>query len=221
MDNEKYKTEVIKDNNVKNNLFAKVEVIGDVQVGKTAIVKRLIQDKFITEYTPTQGYEFTPYLIQVNETIIKLQIWDMCGAENYRSVLLNLYRNSKVGVLVYDVTSRKSFENLEDWITELKKSAYGGSKIILIGNKCDETEKREVSYKEGEEICKKHQLDFFMEVSAKNGFTSPNFMELVAINLVKDYESHLDESEDLADNNNESVMLDQKNNNSNSLDKCC
>ena len=88
-------------------------------------------------------------------------------------------------------------------------------------NKCDETEKREVSYKEGEEICKKHQLDFFMEVSAKNGFTSPNFMELVAINLVKDYESHLDESEDLADNNNESVMLDQKNNNSNSLDKCC
>ena len=110
----------------------------------------------------------------------------MCGNENYRSVLLNLYRNASAGILVYSVCSRESFNNLENWITQLKKYALPGSKIILLGNKNDDEENREVSYEEGKEICEKNNLEFFMEVSAKNGFESPNFLEMVAVILYKD-----------------------------------
>ena len=212
MENKNYKTEVINDQTIKNNLFAKVEVVGDLEVGKTSILKKLIQNEFSEEYNPTLGYEFNPYFVKVNDQIIKLQIWDMCGNDNYRSVLLNLYRNASAGILVYSVCSRESFNNLENWITQLKKYALPGSKIILIGNKCDDEENREVKYEEGKEICEKNNLEFFMEVSAKNGFESPNFLEMLAIILYKEYEAHKnDESADLSlFDRGESIFLSKK-----------
>ena len=223
MENKNYTTEIIKDQNTKNDLFAKVEVVGDLEVGKTSILKKITQNEFSEEYTPTLGYEFNPYLIKVNDTILKLQIWDMCGNENYRSVLLNLYRNASLGILVYSVTSKESFNNLENWISQLKKYALPGSKIILIGNKCDDEEKRVVSYEEGKEICEKNNLEFFMEVSAKNGFESPNFLELAAISLYKDCELHKDDNDMSLSlmNRGESIMLDRKQMNKDHNKNCC
>ena len=220
MDN--YTTEIIKNKNTKNDLFAKVEVVGDLKVGKTSIIKRLIQNEFIENYTETVGYEFNPYLIKVNNKIIKFQIWDMCGNENYRSVLLNLYRNATLGILVYSVCSRESFNNLNIWIEQLKKFALPNSKIILIGNKCDDEQNRQVSYEEGKQICEKNNLEFFLEVSAKNGFKSPNFLELAAISLYKDYELHKEDSVNSTTLNNvdESIMLNADNYKSN-VTKCC
>jgi small GTP-binding protein len=220
MDN--YTTEIIKRKNTKNDLFAKVEVVGDLKVGKTSIIKRLIQNEFVENYTETVGYEFNPYLIKVNNKIIKFQIWDMCGNENYRSVLLNLYRNATLGILVYSVCSRESFNNLSIWIEQLKKFALPNSKIILIGNKCDDEQNRQVSYEEGKQICEKNNLEFFLEVSAKNGFKSPNFLELAAISLYKDYELHKEDSVNSTTLNNvdESIMLNADNSKSN-VAKCC
>ena len=217
-----YTTEIIKNKNTKNDLFAKVEVVGDLKVGKTSIIKRLIQNEFIENYTETVGYEFNPYLIKVNNKIIKFQIWDMCGNENYRSVLLNLYRNATLGILVYSVCSRESFNNLNIWIEQLKKFALPNSKIILIGNKCDDEQNRQVSYEEGKQICEKNNLEFFLEVSAKNGFSSPNFLELAAISLYKDYELHKEDSVNSTTLNNvdESIMLNADNSKSN-VTKCC
>ena len=120
MENNNYKAQILSNQNLKNDLFAKVEVVGDCEVGKTSIIKKITKDEFSEEYTPTLGYEFNPVLIKVNDMILKLQIWDMCGSENYRSILLNLYRNASLGILVYSVCSRKSFNNLENWITQLK-----------------------------------------------------------------------------------------------------
>ena len=193
-----------------------------MKVGKTSIIKRLIQNEFYENYIETVGYEFNPYLIKVNNTIIKFQIWDMCGNENYRSVLLNLYRNATLGILVYSVCSRESFNNLGNWIEQLKKYALPNSKIILIGNKCDDEQNRKVTYEEGKKICEKNNLEFFLEVSAKNGFSSPNFLELAAISLFKDYELHKDESDNNTSLNkvDESIMLNGDNNKK-SVGKCC
>ena len=218
-----YKTEIIKDKNVKNDLFAKVEVVGDLEVGKTSIIKKITQNVFNEEYTPTLGYEFNPYLVKVNDIILKLQIWDMCGNENYRSVLLNLYRNACLGILVYSVCSRQSFNNLENWITQLQKYALPGSKLFLLGNKCDNEQKREVSFEEGKQICEKYNLDLFMEVSAKNGFESPNFLEKAAIILYKDYELNKDNT-DLSMslmNRGESVMLERNQIKKKDDSNCC
>ena len=208
MEDQNYKTEIIKNINTKNDLFAKVEVVGDLKVGKSSIIKRLIHNEFTDQYIATIGYEFNPYLIKVNNTIIKLQIWDMCGNENYRSVLLNLYRNATLGVLVYSVCSRESFDNLGNWIEQLKKYSLPNSKIVLIGNKCDDEKNREVTYEEGKKVCEKYNLEFFLEISAKNGYSSPNFLELAAISLYKDYEMHKDDSDNTFNNKEESIMLD-------------
>ena len=210
IDTQNYKTEIIKDLNTRNDLFAKVEIIGDVKVGKSTILSRITKDTFREEYSPTVGYEFSTYLIKVNNIVLKMQLWDMCGDENYRSVLLNLYRNTVVGILVYSVCSRESFNNLETWITNLKKCALPWSKLILLGNKCDNEEKREVTYEEGKKICDKYDLLFFMEVSAKEGFSSPNFLELAAISLYQDYENNKENDNDISAtllNRTESIML--------------
>ena len=210
IDTQNYKTEIIKDLNTRNDLFAKVEIIGDVKVGKSTILSRITKDTFREEYSPTVGYEFSTYLIKVNNIVLKMQLWDMCGDENYRSVLLNLYRNTVVGILVYSVCSRESFNNLETWITNLKKCALPWSKLILLGNKCDDEEKREVTYEEGKKICDKYDLLFFMEVSAKEGFNSPNFLELAAISLYQDYENNKENDNDISAtllNRTESIML--------------
>jgi small GTP-binding protein len=210
IDTQNYKTEIIKDLNTRNDLFAKVEIIGDVKVGKSTILSRITKDTFKEEYSPTIGYEFSTYLIKVNNIVLKMQLWDMCGDENYRSVLLNLYRNTVVGILVYSVCSRESFNNLETWITNLKKCALPWSKLILLGNKCDDEEKREVTYEEGKKICDKYDLLFFMEVSAKEGFNSPNFLELAAISLYQDYENNKENDNDISAtllNRTESIML--------------
>ena len=191
-------------------IFAKVEIIGDVKVGKSTILSRITKDTFREEYSPTVGYEFSTYLIKVNNIVLKMQLWDMCGDENYRSVLFNLYRNTVVGILVYSVCSRESFNNLETWITNLKKCALPWSKLILLGNKCDDEEKREVTYEEGKKICDKYDLLFFMEVSAKEGFNSPNFLELAAISLYQDYENNKENDNDISAtllNRTESIML--------------
>ena len=210
IDTQNYKTEIIKDLNTRNDLFAKVEIIGDVKVGKSTILSRITKDTFKEEYSPTIGYEFSTYLIKVNNIVLKMQLWDMCGDENYRSVLFNLYRNTVVGILVYSVCSRESFNNLEIWITNLKKCALPWSKLILLGNKCDDEEKREVTYEEGKKICDKYDLLFFMEVSAKKGFNSPNFLELAAISLYQDYENNKENDNDISAtllNRTESIML--------------
>ena len=210
IDIQNYKTEIIKDVNTRNDLFAKVNIIGDAKVGKSTIISRLIKDKFKEEYSPTSGYEFSTYLIKVNNMVLKMQLWDMCGDENYRSALFNLYRNTVVGILVYSVCSRESFNNLETWITNLKKFALPWSKLILLGNKCDDEDKREVTYEEGKKISEKYNLFFFMEVSAKEGFKSPNFLELAAISLYEDYENNKDDDNDISAtllNRTESIML--------------
>ena len=210
IDIQNYKTEIIKDVNTRNDLFAKVNIIGDAKVGKSTIISRLVKDKFKEEYSPTSGYEFSTYLIKINNMVLKMQLWDMCGDENYRSALFNLYRNTVVGILVYSVCSRESFNNLETWITNLKKYALPWSKLILLGNKCDDEDKREVSYEEGKKISEKYNLFFFMEVSAKEGFKSPNFLELAAISLYEDYENNKDDDNDISAtllNRTESIML--------------
>jgi len=196
MEKANYRTEVLEeDNNIKNDLFAKIEMVGDLEVGKTSILKKIKNDEFSDKYNPTLGYDFIPYFVKVNDKILKFQIWDMCGNENYRSVLLNLYRNAAIGILVYSVTSKESFDKLEEWIEQLKTYGSPNTKIILLGNKCDDKNNRVVSFKEGQDLCKKHNLEFFMETSAKDGFKSPNFLEMAATILYKDYEVHKDDPE--------------------------
>jgi small GTP-binding protein len=218
MENKTYKTEIIKNKDSKFDFIIKVEFVGDSRVGKTSLLNKLINNEFNEEYSPTKGYEFNIYLIKVNDITIKFQIWDMSGAENYRTSLLLLYRNAILGFLVYSVCSRESFNNVENWIKKLRQKAPL-AKIILLGNKCDKIDEREVSYEEGKEICEKYNLEYFMEISAKNDLKGLNFMEIGAIALYKEYENNGNEiSGGIL---NESIMLNYSNASSKFKDPCC
>ena len=199
-----YKTEIIKDTKSKFDFFQKILVMGDIEVGKTSIIKQLINNEFIEEYEPTKGYNFNLYFIKVNNIVIKCQIWDMCGAENYRPNALQLYRNANLGILVYSVTSKSSFNSVENWIIDMEKK-NPGTKIILLGNKSDLNDQREVSFEEGKGISEKYNLEYFTEISATKEFSSPNFMERGAICLYKDYENNNDVS---GYGMSESIMLE-------------
>ena len=216
METKSFKTEMISDPKSKYDFFVKVVVVGDVQVGKTSILKKALKNEFTEEYKSTKGYEFNIALIKVNDTIIKFQIWEISGEENSGPSLLN-FRNANLGYLVYSVTSRESFNNLKYWIEKLRKKAPT-IRIILIGNKCDDKDNRKVSYEEGKEISEKFNLENFEEVSAVQEFPSPNFLEKGAINLLKDDESG---SNDASCFVSKTIMIDPDELNINRKQKCC
>lgn len=148
-------------------LLFKFLLIGDGNVGKTSLVRRLCQDEFDDKNESTIGVEFFTKLIHDKDTDFKLQIWDTAGQEKYRSIGKTYYRNSVGILIVYDITDHKTFESIEDWISEAEVNCDPNGKKILIGNKSDLVDSREVTTQEAEELARNHSM-LFLETSAKN-----------------------------------------------------
>ena len=110
--------------------------------------------------------------IKINEKIIKLQIWDSCGIEIYRSLIASFYRNSSLAILFYSINNKESFIHLENWLRDFKTQCNPDAKIILVGNKCDLESERKVSKEEGEKFKTDNKLNMFFESSAKTGYNA-------------------------------------------------
>lgn len=150
----------------------KVIVVGDGAVGKTALSVRFDTGKFEQSYKMTIGADFFVKIIEVEDQgvkhRVKLQIWDTAGQERFGSIRPLYYRGANGGFVVFDVTNRKSFANLEKkWFSEVYQYC-GHIPLILLGNKIDLEELREVSMNEGQTISTGRELQFF-ETSAKTG----------------------------------------------------
>ena len=120
--------------------------------------------------------------------IIKLQIWDTCGQEVYRSLISSFFRSASLAIVVYSIDSEDSFNNIEKWLNDIKTQSNPDVKIFLIGNKADLEEKRRITKDQGEKLCSDHKLAFFMETSAKTGFNVQNVFIQVAKELYKQHE---------------------------------
>ena len=125
----------------------KILILGDSFVGKTNILKRFIHNEFDSTTKETVGVEFDSKNYNFGEKIIKAQIWDTAGQERYRSVTKTYYKGAKGALLVYDISRRITFENIDNWIIDLRTNGDKDILIILIGNKSDLNSKREVSQK--------------------------------------------------------------------------
>ena len=166
----------------------KIIMVGDSGVGKTCILMRAVNNKFTESYQATIGFEFLLMYFQVNKVKIKLQIWDTCGQEIYRSLIQGFYRNTTATILVFSKTNRASFDNLGMWIKDIKNNTEQDMPIFLLGNKCDEeNNKIEITNEEAEEITKQYNLKYFSETSAKTGYKINNVFEEVAKVVYKDY----------------------------------
>ena len=167
----------------------KLIIIGDSGVGKSCLALKAIKDFFDDYYSPTVGFEFMTYISKVEDKTIKLQIWDTCGQEAYRSLITSFYRNSSLAIIVYSIDSEESFQNIETWINDVKTQSNPDIKIVLIGNKNDLEGERKVSKEEGERFYTDHNLSLFMETSAKTGFNSKKLFDEVAKILYEEYKT--------------------------------
>jgi small GTP-binding protein len=154
------------------DLTFKMIVIGDPGVGKSCLTGRAIKDKFDGEYAPTIGFEFLTYTVKIEDKIIKLQVWDTCGQEMYRSLITNFYRNASLAMMVYSIDSRESFIHINTWLKEIRLQSHPDVKIILIGNKNDLEDKRQVTFEEAKKYKEENQLLCFEETSAKTGINA-------------------------------------------------
>jgi len=170
----------------------KIIVIGDSFVGKSCLTTRGTKNSYDDSYNATVGFEFVTSNIKINDKVCKMQIWDTCGQEVYRSLITNFYRNSSLAILVYSIDNQESFDNLDLWLKELKTFSSPDAKIFLIGNKSDLESKRVITKEMGEKFKEDTNLDFFLETSAKSGInTNTVFIEAAKI-LYLDYLKYKD-----------------------------
>lgn len=164
--------EVLPEDFPQYDMTFKLIVIGDAFVGKSCLTSKGTKNSFDTNYSATVGFEFLHTNIKINDKVVKLQIWDTCGQEVYRSLITNFYRNSGLAIMVYSIDNYESFENIDQWLKELKTFSNPDIKLFLIGNKADLEQVRKVDKEQGETFQKDHNIDYFTETSAKTGFNA-------------------------------------------------
>ena len=152
----------------KFDYLFKYIIIGDAAVGKSNLLLRYTQGHFKSEYQLTIGVEFGAKNLNIREKNYRIQIWDTAGQENFRSITRAYYKNSVCALVVYDITNRDSFANVSTWIEDCKNQSPKTIYMILVGNKSDLEDKRQVSQEEGQELAEKYGLEFY-ETSAKTG----------------------------------------------------
>ncbi|XP_054848180.1 ras-related protein Rab-26 [Eublepharis macularius] len=147
----------------------KVMLVGDSGVGKTCLLVRFKDGAFLAgSFISTVGIDFRNKVLNVDGVKVKLQIWDTAGQERFRSVTHAYYRDAHALLLLYDVTNRASFDNMQAWLTEIQEYAKQDVVLMLLGNKVDSTQERVVKREDGEKLAKEYGVPF-METSAKSG----------------------------------------------------
>ena len=154
--------------NVAHDFLFKIVLSGDSGVGKSNILSRFTRNEFSIETKSTIGVEFATKAVTIESKVIKAQIWDTAGQERYRAITNAYYRGAVGALLVYDISRKSTFENVARWLKELRDHADQHIVIMLVGNKKDLRNSRQVQVDEGKAFAEKHSL-FFIETSALAG----------------------------------------------------
>ncbi|XP_041952559.1 ras-related protein Rab-6B-like isoform X2 [Alosa pseudoharengus] len=146
----------------------KLVFLGEQSVGKTSLITRFMYDSFDNTYQATIGIDFLSKTMYLEDRTVRLQLWDTAGQERFRSLIPSYIRDSTVAVVVYDITNVTSFQLTSKWIEEVRSERGSDVIIMLVGNKTDLEEKRQISTEEGERKARELSV-MFIETSAKNG----------------------------------------------------
>jgi small GTP-binding protein len=212
--------EIMPEDTPIHDISFKLIAIGDPGVGKSCLTMKATKNIFENDYSPTIGFEFYTFIIKIKEKIIRLQIWDTCGQEVYRSLINSFFRNSSLAILIYGINNLKSFKNLEFWLNDIKMNSNPDIKIFLVGNKKDLEEKREVPIDKAKTFYKEHNLHYFLETSAKTGFNVQKLLIRAAIVLYeesKNLEMKTSMVKNTNENNNNTNSINNNNTNDNNI----
>ena len=157
-------------------------ILGDTNVGKTSLLLNYTDNYYVGSHVATVGIDYKFKTIKIKDIDVKLQIWDTSGQERFRSLAKNYLKNADGIIFVYDITDKKTFEGVKDWIKEAE--SQGIYKQILVGNKCDLERKREVSTDMLNKLGNKKKIKTF-ETSAKTGINVSKSFESLAELLVE------------------------------------
>ncbi|KAM4739727.1 ras-related protein Rab-6B isoform X1 [Xiphophorus maculatus] len=167
----------------------KLVFLGEQSVGKTSLITRFMYDSFDNTYQATIGIDFlskTMYLEDrtrsLSEPQVRLQLWDTAGQERFRSLIPSYIRDSTVAVVVYDITNVNSFQQTSKWIDDVRTERGSDVIIMLVGNKTDLADKRQITIEEGEQRAKELSV-MFIETSAKTGYNVKQLFRRVAAAL--------------------------------------
>ncbi|XP_025054988.1 ras-related protein Rab-37 isoform X1 [Alligator sinensis] len=160
----------------------KVMLLGDSGVGKTCFLVQFKDGAFLSgTFIATVGIDFRNKVVTVDDVKVKLQIWDTAGQERFRSVTHAYYRDAQALLLLYDITSKMSFDNIRAWLSEIHEYAQKDVVIMLLGNKADVSSERVVRTEDGETLAREYGVPF-METSAKTGMN----VELAFLAIAKE-----------------------------------
>eukprot|EP00050_Salpingoeca_kvevrii_P010626 m.9534 g.9534 ORF g.9534 m.9534 type:complete len:208 (-) comp2982_c0_seq1:466-1089(-) len=160
----------------------KLVFLGEQSVGKTSLITRFMYDSFDNTYQATIGIDFLSKTMYLEDRTVRLQLWDTAGQERFRSLIPSYIRDSSVAVVVYDITNRNSFQQTSKWIDDVRTERGQDVIIMLVGNKTDLADKRQVSMEEGENKAKELNV-MFIETSAKAGYNVKTLFRRVAAAL--------------------------------------
>ena len=152
-----------------SELVFKILLLGDSEVGKSCFLMRYSENVFIENYITTIGLDYKLKTVKLDSgKSIKVQLWDTAGQDKYRTIAKNYYKGSHGILLLYDITKQSSFDNIREWVRDIKEEVSEKAIIFLIGNKIDMDEQRKITKEKGEELAEEYKIPFF-EASAKSG----------------------------------------------------
>ncbi|AYU76229.1 ras-related protein rab-14 [Leishmania donovani] len=143
-------------------------IIGDMSVGKSCLMHLFTEQRYRKDLPHTIGVDFGTTVVDINGELVKLQMWDTAGQERFRSVTRGYYRGAAGALLVYDISRRSTYAHIGTWLTDARANTGPETVFILVGNKSDLEEEREVSYEEAAQFAAEHNL-LFVECSSLNG----------------------------------------------------
>lgn len=180
----------------KEKIVLRLLTLGDSGCGKSSFVCQYCDSKFVMGFMPTIGIDFRLKNIERKNGDIKIQIWDTAGQERFRAITKNYYRGCHGIILIYDVTSHESFDNIRKWINDIRENADNNPVIIIVANKIDLVDTRVISKESGLELAKEYNMPYF-ECSAKSGFAVNEAMTCLidTIVIAKNPQQNNDEPE--------------------------
>ena len=197
------------------SLKFKLIVVGDQNTGKSCILNRFANEIFEENYQATIGLDFLNKIVNINGQEIHLVLYDTAGQEKFRSLIPMYIREAQIILLIYDITSKESFESIPKWFSEILNVKNDEAIFALVGNKIDLNDNRVVSFEEGKKLANEKNI-IFEEVSAKDG---QNFKELfnnkLFNELYKKFKNKFDNIKKKEQINNEYIEENEINNNTN------
>ena len=176
----------------------KLLLIGDSGVGKSCLLLRFADNTYNSDYISTIGVDFKIKTIKLdNDKIVKLQIWDTAGQERFRTITSSYYRGAQGIIIVYDVTDLESFNNLDNWLQEIDKFGTNGVTKLIVGNKNDLTDKKQVTLEMAQEFAKEKGGLTVLETSA---LSSEN-VEQAFLTMAKEIKENSVKTEQLSEKN--------------------